>query len=362
MRNINHENSRLTVSEMGSLWNTYMLESLVHHVFSSYLNQVEDKDIKELLQANVDMTRDSLALLDLTFKQENLPIPRGITSEDIMPDAPRLFSDTYYVIYLKSMARFATASYSLAFTQSSRSDIRQFFSHYINRLILVDQQVTELMLTKGIYTRPPAIHVAQKVNFAKNKSFFSNLFGRKRSLTALEITHLFFSAQSNAVGKALMIGFAQVAKAKELTQYFTRGKKIANHFVELFNKILATEDISIAPSLDSEVMTSTQSPFSDRLMLFHANLLNSSGFANYGLAFSASPRLDLAFLYARVLFQVALYAKAGANLFVKNGWMEQPPSTQNPHIHSVHHHNSKSLLSQPAKKPPQQPKDDHSNE
>ncbi|MBU2700142.1 hypothetical protein Ga0466249_001234 [Sporomusaceae bacterium BoRhaA] len=248
MENIKHENIRITASEMGALWNTYMIESLVHHVFSYYLNHVEDQDIKNMLVILVNETRDSVELLESAFKQENLPVPRGITSEDIVPDAPRLFSDKYYLIYTKSMARFAASMFSLAYTQSTRNDFRQFFIHYVNRLTIVDQQVTDLLLAKGV------------LDFVKDRSFFSGFFGRKRPLTALEITHLFFSAQSNAIGKALMIGFSQVAQAKELNQYFTSGKVIANKFMELFNKILVTEEISIVPSFDSEVMTSTQSP------------------------------------------------------------------------------------------------------
>jgi len=361
MENIKHENIRITASEMGALWNTYMIESLVHHVFSYYLNHVEDQDIKNMLVILVNETRDSVKLLESVFKQEKLPVPRGITSEDIVPDAPRLFSDKYYLIYTKSMARFAATMFSLAYTQSTRSDLRQFFRHYVNRITIVDQQLTELLLSKGIYTRPPAIPIPNKVDFVKDRSFFSSFIGRKRPLTALEITHLFFGAQSNAIGKALMIGFSQVAQAKELKQYFTRGKEIANKFMELFNKILVTEEISISPSFDSEVMASTQSPFSDRLMLFHTNLLNSGGFGTYGMAFSASPRLDLALLYVRVMFQVGLYSKAGANLLIKNGWMEQPPSAPEHNALSMYH-KEKSLIPQPAKKPIDEKHDDNSNE
>jgi len=360
VENIKHESIRPTASEMGALWNTYMIESLVHHVFSYYLNHVEDQDVKNMLVTLVNETGDSVELLESVFKQENLPVPRGITSEDIMPDAPRLFSDKYYLIYNKNMARFAATTFSLAYTQSTRNDLRQFFRHYVNRLTIVDQQVTELMLAKGIYTRPPAIPIPTRVDFVKDMSFFSGFFGRKRPLTAVEITHLFFNAQSNAVGKALMLGFSQVAKAKELKQYFIRGKEIANKFMGLFNEILVTEEMSITPSLDSDVTASTQSPFSDRLMLFHTNLLNSGGFGNYGVSFSASPRLDLALLYVRVLFQVGFYSKAGANLLIKNGWMEQPPSAPDRHALSMYHED-KSLIHQPAQKPINR-KNDNSNE
>jgi hypothetical protein len=72
------------------------------------------------------------------------------------------------------------------------------------------------------------------------------------------------------------------------------------------------------------------------MMLFHINL---GGFGNFRMAISASPRMDLTFLYSKVLLQVGIYSKAGTNLMVKNGWLEQPPTAQklnNQEVHARH--------------------------
>ena len=345
-----HQRIRLTSVEIGFLWNTYMLESLVHHIHRYTVSHIEDEDVKALAQYILDSTGRSLDYLIALFKQENIPVPRGITAEDIKPDAPRLFSDKFYMIYEIHMARFALQSYSLAYTQSSRQDIREFFEHYLKRLMLISQNSTDLALTKGVYSRPPSISMPSQVYFATTLSFFSGVIGKKRPLTVLEITHLFNNAESNALGKAFITGLAGASQSETIRNYFLRGKAISEKFITLFCNILAKEDISTPPSYDSEVINTTESPFSDRLMLFHINLLNSGGFGNYGMALAASPRMDLGLLYARVLLQVTIYSKAGINLLVKNGWLEQPPT---PHKQNTHKRYSehKNLVSHPACKP-----------
>lgn len=350
MDDVSHNSIRITSVEISHLWNVYMIESMVHHIVSYYLTHVEDSDIEKFFAVILQETQDSLALLESRFKQENLPIPRGFNSDDIVPGAPRLFSDVYYAIYAKHMARFALLSFVNAYNQSSRSDIRNFFLHYTNRLVIVDKHVTELLQAKGIYTRPPQVSITNKVDFVNDMSFFSGLFGKKRPLTVLEINHLFSNAEANAVGKALLMGFSQVAKSDELRRYFNKGKEIAGKFVGLFDKVLLSEHVAISPSFDDGVTASTVAPFSDRLMLFHVNLLNSAGFGNYGMAFSASPRRDLGLLYVRILLQVAFFSNEGAKLSVKYGWLEQPPSIPARKA-LVAYNKTKQMVSQPAMKP-----------
>ncbi|MFC4770181.1 DUF3231 family protein [Effusibacillus consociatus] len=83
--------------------------------------------------------------------------------------------------------------------------------------------------------------------------------------------------------------------------------------------------ITAPSSYDGEVMESTKSPFSDRLMLIHVTLLVSSSLGNYGMGMAASQRRDLATVYARLLVEGSAYGEDGTNLLIENGWMEQPP-------------------------------------
>ncbi len=320
------QDNRITSVEMSVLWDTYMIESLVHHMFTYFINNVEDLKIKDMLKILIEETRDSLNILKTTFKKVKMVTPRGITSEDIKLDAPRLYSDPFYIIYTKNMAQFALTMYSLAYVQCSRNDLRELFSHYINRLVTVDKQLTEIMKTKGFYVLPPFIPLPDEVDFVKKNSFLNDFMGDKRPLTVSEIKHLFYNAKSNALGKALLMGFSQVTKSKKLKKFFDDGKEISSKYYRTLTDIIINEDITTPASYDGEVTDSTESPFSDRLMLFHVNLLIGGGFGNVGMAMSQSPRRDLSALYAKILVEVGTYADDGIKLMIKKGWLEQLPS------------------------------------
>ncbi|KGP74838.1 hypothetical protein JT05_13985 [Desulfosporosinus sp. Tol-M] len=173
----NTESIRLTSSEIGHLWNTYMLESTVHHMFSYFLQHVADVNIKEILEICVYTTNDSLGLLENTFKKAGLHTTRGTISEDVCLTAPRLFSDIFYILYLNCMAQFALTTFSTAYSQSSRDDIRQIFKDYLNKLILVNQLVTELMLKKGFYVRTPSVPTRPEMDIVTKESFLTCSLG-----------------------------------------------------------------------------------------------------------------------------------------------------------------------------------------
>lgn len=329
MDNVSHDakNINLTSAELGVLWNTYMIESLVHHMYAYFLKNAEDPDIKNHLQYSHDTTRDTLGYLEGFFKREGLAVPRGITSEDINLNAPRLFADKYYIVFEEYASRFGLSSFSLGYTQCSRLDMREFMKkHFVERLILINQKIVELSLAKGVHVRPPYVPTPKEVDFVKRQSFFSGFFGEKRPLTVLEITHLFTNAYINTLGRTTLIGYSQVAKSKEVKDHFLRGRDLATKYFKDLVNILIDENIALPSGLTGEVLETTESPFSDRLMLFHDTLLASTGLGNYGMAIVASPRSDLATLYSKVAVEAAAYAKDGADLMIKNGWMEQPPT------------------------------------
>ena len=84
-----------------------------------------------------------------------------------------------------------------------------------------------------------------------------------------------------------------------------------------------------APNLpDVAISNSTSQTFSDKLLMFHMSLLSASGTGNYATAAAASQRMDLAVNYERLSVEIAQYAKSGADIMIKNNWMEQPPGTK----------------------------------
>jgi len=142
---------------------------------------------------------------------------------------------------------------------------------------------------------------------------------------AAEIGTLFSNIRNNIMGKILLTGFSQVAESPNVREYMNRGVEIAIKHVEIFREVLQEENIPIPMTSDSGVTNSTVAPFSDRLMLSHAVVLNQAGMAAYGTAMSVSMRKDLQGSYMRLATEIGQYAADGAKLLIDKNWMEEPP-------------------------------------
>jgi hypothetical protein len=132
---------------------------------------------------------------------------------------------------------------------------------------------------------------------------------------------------SNAIGEALMQGFGQVASSKEVYNYLQKGKNLSNKYYKMFSDIFSDEGLDIPPTYKKEVLpvSPKESPFSDRLMLNHAVLLNAYGIGNYALGIAQSQRCDLSAMYGKTILEVGIYADKGADILIENEWLEQPP-------------------------------------
>lgn len=305
-----------------------MLDTMVIRMFRHIISIAEDQEIKEVVQYTHDLVVNHVRIYDDIFEREQMAV-QGFSDNDLDLSAPHLFSDIFFIHYIKHMAKFALEMFSLSYLSASREDIRNLFGTLIDEVKIVDQRTTEVLKDKGLNIEPPYIPTPKTVDFVKKQRFLSGFFGEQRPLMAQEITHLFQNAKSNSYGKAFMMGFSQVAQSKEIQKYFIRGKDIANKNVKIFSDILMEEDLSVPNHFDGEVSVSTKPPFSDRYMMYHANFMTQGGLGNYGMSMSSSQRRDLAVIYGRLLAEVGLYAEDGANILINNGWMEQPPLAPN---------------------------------
>lgn len=78
-------------------------------------------------------------------------------------------------------------------------------------------------------------------------------------------------------------------------------------------------------SYEDQITNSTVSPFSDRLIMFHAGLLHQSALAYYGAGMAVSMRTDIAAQYEKIIIEVLKGAGKWMDIMIKKGWMEQPP-------------------------------------
>lgn len=320
-----HQNDKLTSAEQGKLWTTYVGNTMSVCVLSYMINHVEDQEIKHVLQSALHLSEQFLQTIKGIFARENYPIPTGFTKEDVDIAAPRLFEDDFYLHYLKYVAKAGISLYGIAIPLVTRADIRQFFTQCIDQTVNLINQTTTVMLKKGLLIKPPYIPYPETVDFIEKHSYHNGFFGRVRPLQALEITHLYDNLENNATSKAVLIGFSQVAKSNQAKAYFRRGIEIATSHYDTFRNIMQDEGLTSPAIIDQLVTTSTTSPFSDRLMLFHKLDMYAVRIRAYGNAISMCARHDVVTKYARFLVEVGNYVEDGSNILIDNGWLEQPP-------------------------------------
>ncbi|MDQ0242918.1 hypothetical protein J2S09_000454 [Bacillus fengqiuensis] len=316
---------RLTSAEMSSLWSQYMSDTASICVMSYFLAKVEDEEVRPIVEYALNSSKGSIAFLQDFFRKESFPVPVGFTEQDVDITAPRLFSDTYMLMYLRSMSILGMAASSAALGLVTRSDLLDFHKRVFKSAVMLQDLSRELMLKQGTYVRPPFVSIPDKVDFVEKQHFLAGFLGEKRPLTTIEVTHLFMNVQTNAVGKTLMIGFAQTAQKPEVKQFLVRGKQIAQKHMNFFSDILMKEDLPAPMSWDTAVSDSTTKVFSDKLIMFHVSVMIAAGIGNYGTAMAASPRRDLGMRYASLIPEISLYAEDGANIMIKHGWLEEPP-------------------------------------
>jgi len=317
---------KLTASEVSQLWSGYMDSSLSNCVFRYFLENVEDVQIKELIEKGLRLSEEHLRKLHTIFTNDGYPVPCGFTvEEDVIPSAPRLFTDPFILYFIHHMGQMALGFYPIAKTICSRADIQEYFSTCIRELDEFDTLATNLLLSKGLYIRSPQINPPEKVHFVKNGHFLSGWFGKRKTLTVMEISNLVVNLQRNTLGKATMIAFSQVAKSKEVRQYMVKGKEIAEKHMNVFGKVLQESDLPVPMGWETGVTSSQVAPFSDKLMMFSTTALIGLSIGFYATSMATCFRKDVALDYVRLSAEIAEFADEGAKLMIKNGWMEEPP-------------------------------------
>ena len=315
----------LTSAEITNLWSNYMNDSMAICVFEHFLATVEDTEIKSVLEYANHLSKHHIETITHLFKEERIAIPDGFTKDEVNPNAPRLFSDGFYLMYVLNQAKFGITAYGLALTNSARADIRKFYSELNASSIELFNQSSDVLLDKGLFLRAPSIPYPNKVEYIEKQSFLTGWLGDRRPLNGIEISQLYFNLLRNLIGSAFTLGLAQVARSPSVRDYFVRGSNISQKHVEIFQSLLAEDNLPTPNTWDATPTESTTSPFSDKLMMFHVAALNSGGVGYYGASLGSSMRRDLGSHYSRVMMEVLQFAEDGVNLMIENGWMEKPP-------------------------------------
>jgi hypothetical protein len=319
-------NVELTSGEIANLWTQYINDSLSICILTHSIEKAKDQDIKEVLEFALSLAESHIIKITEFFNQENFPIPKGFSLDnDVNLNAPALFTDSFILVYIHVMTLLGLTGYAGAVATSCREDQVKYFTDCTIETMELYKRIINVLLNKGLFSKPPRINTPDQVDFVDNQRYLTGWFGKKRPLNAVEISGINYNMLKVVVKVVLEIGFGQVCQDKEVQKYFHKGKQMCEKQFGVLSRILTKDELSSPNSYVSEVTSSTVSPYSDKLMLNHIVILVSAAVGYYGAGFSVSQRRDLGVEYASLIAETALYAEDGAQLLIKNGWLEQTP-------------------------------------
>nr|WP_304217043.1 DUF3231 family protein [Fredinandcohnia onubensis] len=317
---------RLTAGEIAQLWMQYLNDSASVCILSYFLEKAEDDEIKPIIKFSLELSQSHIQKITAILTEEKNVVPCGFClKEDVDVTAPRLYSDSFVLNFINQMSKVGLTSYAGSVAASVREDIKDYYMECLSETMQLYKKSIDLLLSKGLFVRPPSLPNLEKVEFVKKQWFMLDVVGEKRPLTAAEVANLFSNLQRNALGVATLTGFSQVAQNKDVKQFFLKGLEIGNKHIKLFRSKLEESKLPAPMGWDSEITNSTAHTFSDKLMMFFTSGLITLSVGYYGTAVSQSPRGDLSTMYNRLSLEVQMYAEDGANIMIKNGWLEQPP-------------------------------------
>lgn len=320
---------KLTSSEIGTLWGEFVNGTMTDVVNRYMLSIIEDETIKAIFEDAIKTFGKQKQQIVTFLENEGFPVPIGFTESDHFKGKQRLFTDIFCLNYLHIMTLHGLLGHSTALAVSVRKDIRNFYDSCDNDAKKMYHQTIELLLEKGAFQRDPLFYPSKNPEYISSQDFTDGFFGKGRKLAATEIISISFNLKKSIMAKTLSIAFSQVAQKKEVRKFLTDSEKTADGQIKTFSKIMQADNLPVPKSLETEVTTSTDSPFSDKLMLYHIGFLFQAAQNYHGAGLASAMRTDLVTAYEGTILKNLMITKKWFDLMVQNNWLEQPPLAPN---------------------------------
>lgn len=321
----NAKTSTLTAAEVSALWLQYLGDSMAICVYKYFLNIVENKEIKPILESALQLAESHVLKITKFLKSADFQVPIGFTENDVNVIAPRLFSDQFLLFYSYIMTIHGITAYSLAITNLERQDLQDYFFECTASSKELFQKIVELAKNQPKFTSVPSIPSPDMPQFMDSPGFIENLVGDKRPLNSSEISTLFFNSTKTGFVSSLSLAFSQVAVQEDVRNFMLKNVKLAGKDATSFDAILQQDHLPIPEKWDNEITDSTVSPFSDKLIMFHAGFLVNAALTYYGASIGSSFRSDIIVNYAKVFTHAMEAGAFSFNIMVKHGWFEKQP-------------------------------------
>ncbi|MDH6651190.1 DUF3231 family protein [Priestia megaterium] len=324
-----NDNLKLTSSEIGTLWGEYVNGTMTDIVNRYMFSIIEDESIKNLFLIALETFEKQKKQIVSFLEKDGFPVPIGFTESDLNKSAERLFSDTFCLNYLHLMTVHGLLGHTTSLSVSVRKDLREFYNSCDNDAKNMYDLTIELLLEKGKFQRDPYFYPNESPEFISTKDFSDGFFGKGRVLSATEMISSSLNIKKSIMAKALSIGFSQVTESKEVREFLEDSEKTADENIQALTKIMHKDNLPVPMSWESEVTTSKDSPFSDKLMLYHIGFLTQTAQIYHGTGLASAMRTDLGVAYEKAILKSLVITKNWFDIMVKNKWLEQPPLAPN---------------------------------
>jgi hypothetical protein len=311
------------------LWGEYINGTATDIVNRYMYSIIEDEAIKAIFNEALKTFEQQKKQIITFMENEGFPVPIGFNESDLFKDKPRLFTDIFCLNYLHIMALHGLLGHSTALAVSVRKDLRDFYGACDNDAKRMYNQTIDLLLEKGSFQRDPQFYPAENPEYVSSPDFTDGFFGKGRKLAATEIISISLNLKKSIMAKTLSIAFSQVAQTKEVRKFLTDSEKTADQQIKAFSKIMQTDNLPVPKSWETEVTTLTNSPFSDKLMLYHIGFLFQAAQNYHGAGLASAMRTDLVAAYEGTILKNLMVTKKWFDIMVKNKWLEQPPLAPN---------------------------------
>lgn len=322
-------NLKLTSSEIGTLWGEFVNGTMTDVVNRYMVSIIEDESIKAIFEDAIETFGKQKQQIVTFIENEGFPVPIGFTESDLFKGKQRLFTDIFCLNYLHVMTLHGLLGHITTLSVSVRKDLRHFYDSCDNDAKRMYHQTIELLLEKGNFQRDPLFYPANNPEYISAYDFTDGFIGKGRRLSATEIISLSLNIKKCIMAKTLSIAFSQIAQTKEVRKFLTDSEKTANDQIKSFSKIMQTDNLPVPKSWETEVTTSTDSPFSDKLILYHMGFLFQAAQNFHGAGLASAMRMDLVTTYESTILKNLMVTKKWFNLMVQNKWLEQPPLAPN---------------------------------
>ncbi|WP_147534341.1 DUF3231 family protein [Bacillus marasmi] len=322
-------NIQLTSTEIGSLWGQFINGTMTYMVNKYMVTIIEDRRTKAIFEDAIQIFEKQKPQIEGLLERDGFPIPVGFNDADLNNNTTRLFTDVFCLNYLYVMTLHGLMGHSKSIAVSIRKDLRDFYTACNHDVLRMYNQVIELLLTLGEFQRDPLFYPAKNPEFITSKDFTDGFFGKGRCLAATEVISMSLNLKKSILAKALSIGFAQVSQSTEVRKFLEYSQSVADSNIQAFSKIMFKDNLPVPKSWETEITISTESPFSEKLMMYHMGFLSQVAQAYFGEGLASSMRADLIAVYESTIIKNLSVTKKWFNIMVKNKWLEQPPLAPN---------------------------------